>query len=92
MALGSQKHKANNSWQIQEAKAKFSQLVEDATEKGNQIITKNGVAVAVILSIKEFEIITQPKNTLLEFFLNAPCPDVELDTLRSKDLPREVDL
>lgn len=41
-----------NVWQIQEAKAKFSQLVEDANIKGYQTITKQGEPVAVILSKK----------------------------------------
>lgn len=79
-------------WQIQEAKAKFSQLIEDANEKGYQTITKQGKPVAVILSKKEFDKITQAKNSLLKFFRSAPCQDIDLDIQRSKDLPRDLDL
>jgi len=32
----------NNTWQLQEAKSKFSQLVEDAINKEPQIVTKHG--------------------------------------------------
>lgn len=81
-----------NVWQIQEAKAKFSQLVEDANVKGYQTITKQGEPVAVILSKKEFDKITQFKTSLLNFFKAAPCQEIELDIQRSKDLPREPDL
>lgn len=56
-----------NRWQIQEAKAKFSRVIEDAA-KTSQIITKNGEPVAVIISIKEFDRLSKPKASLLEFF------------------------
>ncbi|KAF3362494.1 hypothetical protein PHSC3_000967 [Chlamydiales bacterium STE3] len=81
-----------NVWQIQEAKAKFSQLVEDANIKGYQTITKQGEPVAVILSKKEFDKMTQSKTSLLNFFKTAPCQEIELNIQRSKDLPREIDL
>jgi antitoxin Phd len=84
--------KRDNLWQIQEAKAKFSQLVEDANVKGYQIITKQSEPVAVILSKKEFDKMTQSKTSLLKFFKAAPCQEIELDIQRSKDLPRELDL
>ena len=79
-------------WQIQEAKAKFSQLVENANENGHQTITKQGIPVAVILSKKEFDKITQSKTSLLNFFKAAPCQEEELNIQRSKDLPRKFDL
>lgn len=81
-----------NVWQIQEAKAKFSQIVEDANVKGHQTITKQGKPVAVILSKKEYDKITKPKTSLLAFFKSAPCQDVDLDIQRQKDLPRDIDL
>lgn len=81
-----------NVWQIQEAKAKFSQLVEEASVKGYQTITKQGEPVAVILSKKEFDKLTQSKSSLLNFFKAAPCQEIDLDIQRSKDLPRELDL
>ena len=61
-------NKQKNVWQIQEAKSKFSQLVEDANEKGHQTITKKGEPIAVIVSKKEFDILTHPKTSFLNFF------------------------
>ena len=80
-------YKKKNVWQLQEAKAKFSQLVEDANEKGYQTITKHGKPIAVILSKKEFDKITNPQTSLLNFFKAAPCQETELDLQRIKELP-----
>ena len=77
---------------MQEAKAKFSEVVDNATHEGYQIVTKNGEPVVVIISKKEFDGITKPKNSLLEFFKQAPFPETSLDIMRTKDLPRDIDL
>jgi antitoxin Phd len=82
------KQKLSNTWQIQEAKAKFSQLIVDATQKGYQVITKQGEPVAILISKTDFDKITHPKGSLLEFFKTAPCQDVELDIERSKGFSR----
>lgn len=79
-------------WQIQEAKARFSELVSEVEHGGHQTITKNGHAVAMIISKDEFEKMQTPKNTLLDFFREAPLPDVDLDLERNDDLGRAVDL
>lgn len=83
---------STNIWQIQEAKAKFSQLVQEANARGHQIITKQGEPIAVIISKAEYDKITHPKNSLLSFFKEAPFPEFDLDIQRSKELPRELDL
>ena len=41
-------------WGVAEAKAKFSELVEDARAKGPQQITRNGKPVAVVVSAEEW--------------------------------------
>jgi len=41
-------------WQLQDAKAKFSKVVDDAVEKGPQIVTRRGVETAVVVSIAEW--------------------------------------
>jgi antitoxin Phd len=88
----SRSNKQKNIWQIQEAKAKFSELVEDASTKGYQTITKKGEPIAVILSKKEFDKMTRPKASFLKFFKAAPYQEIELDIQRLQDLSRELDL
>jgi prevent-host-death family protein len=80
------------TWQIQEAKARFSELVKEVELDGCHTITRNGKPVAVILSTEEFERMTQKKNSLVEFFAESPLPEIELDLERSQDLGRDIEL
>lgn len=79
-------------WQLQEAKNRFSEVVEKALRNGPQIVRKRGVDTVVIVSVEEYRKLTRPKTTLVDFFRKSPLKGVELDLKRSKDLPREVDL
>jgi len=79
-------------WQFQEAKAKLSKVMDLAQETGMQMIVRNRNEIYVVLSKEKYDNDLQPKTSLLEFFANSPCPEVELDITRSQDLPREVDL
>jgi prevent-host-death family protein len=40
------------AWQVQDAKARFSELLDETLEKGPQVVTKRGVETAVLVSIK----------------------------------------
>ena len=79
-------------WQLQEAKNRFSEVVEKALHKGPQIATRRGIDTVVILSVEEYRELTRPKMSLVEFFRKSPLRDVELDLERTKELAREVDL
>lgn len=46
-------------WQLQEAKNKFSEVVEEALKRGPQLITKRGVETAIVLSYKDY--VSAPK-------------------------------
>ena len=88
------KSHSKDTWQIQEAKTHFSRLINAAEADGLQRITRQGEAVAVVMSITEYEKLVRPKTTLIEFFENSPLNDVDIDIdiQRSKDTMREVDL
>lgn len=67
-----------HTWQIQEAKSHFSEVIECATREGAQLITKRGKEAAVILSAQEYRALTQKQNTI-DLLLNAPkCDELEL--------------
>ncbi|MCK5536009.1 MAG: type II toxin-antitoxin system Phd/YefM family antitoxin [Bacteroidales bacterium] len=68
-----------NVWQLQEAKSKFSQLVEEAIHKGPQIVTKRGIDAVVVLSKKEFSALSQQKISLIDLFKSAPKIDLKID-------------
>lgn len=86
------KIRKNKVWQIQEAKARFSELVNEVEENGYCTITKNGRPVVVMMSKKEFENIKKPNNSLLDFFKQAPCSEIDLDVKRKQDQGRDIDL
>ena len=44
----------NKTWQVHEAKTRFSQLLEASIREGPQIVTRRGVETAVILPIEEW--------------------------------------
>jgi len=79
-------------WQLQEAKNKFSRLVELARHDGPQIVTKHGQEAAVLLSIDEYRRLVRPKTSLVQFFQKSPLADVELDLTRSKETSRDIEL
>lgn len=81
-----------NSWQLQDAKNKFSNLVDNAQNKGPQVVTKHGKEAVVVLSIEEYEKLIKPKTNLVKFFKNSPLAAIDLDLKRSNETPRDIEL
>ncbi len=78
-------------WKLQDAKSKFSEVVEDALKKGPQYITRRGKDAVVIISVKEFDALTSNKKDFKEMLLN--CPKIEdFDITNKKDYPRNIDI
>ena len=61
----------NNYWQLQDAKSKFSQLVEQALTQGVQIVTRRGKKAVVVMPFAEYERLTR-SGTLSHFLLQSP--------------------
>jgi prevent-host-death family protein len=82
-----------SKWQMQEAKAKLSELVK-AADKYPQIITVRGKEKAVLLSMEEYKKLAESKKpSLLEFIRNSPLYGVELELPKRRIEPmREIDL
>ena len=87
-----QKH---GSWQLQTAKARFSELVRLARAEGPQIVTKQGKDDVVVLPVEQFRKLTkraQQQTTLSQFFAQSPLAGVELNLERERDYGRDVKL
>lgn len=81
------------SWQLQEAKNKFSQVVEDAVSDGPQIITKHGVEVAIVMSYAEYQKVIASKGKVSEFFRDSPLAGIDLDLSRDQsEMRKDQDL
>ncbi|HTQ96792.1 MAG TPA: type II toxin-antitoxin system Phd/YefM family antitoxin [Candidatus Acidoferrum sp.] len=65
-------------WQLQDAKSRFSQLIDDTLEKGPQIVTRRGIDTAVIVSIEEWRKLTDEKRQSWKDILLGPGPRFEL--------------
>ena len=82
----------NFVWQLQEAKNKFSEVVEKALHHGPQTITRRGQRTVVVVSAVEYDKLADRTKSLVSFLQESPLSGVELDAERSKNQPREVDL
>lgn len=78
-------------WQVQEAKTRLSEVIEEAQRKGPQIITRHGAERAVVLSIAEYRRLTAHKPGLKEYLLGGPKVDT-FEVERVHDKGREIDL
>jgi prevent-host-death family protein len=76
-------------WTLQDAKNKFSAVVEAAQRGEPQHVTKRGVDAVVVLSADDYERLTQtqPKKTFVEHLLSAPKLPEAFEDLFDKDEP-----
>ena len=83
------------AWQLQTAKAQFSELFRRARAEGPQYVTKAGKEAVVVVPAEQFEQLIarrrQPKS-LVEFLRNSPLVGVELDLQKDPDSGREIEL
>ena len=66
------------SWPVQDAKARFSELLETCLKDGPQIVTKRGAEAAVLAPISEWKRLQQAARPSLKELLLAPAPRVDL--------------
>ena len=81
------------TWQIQTAKAKFSDVVKRAADDGPQEITVHGHPVAVVVSAALFNKLTGNQESLVDFMARSPLFEQEdLVFERDKSPARDLDL
>lgn len=79
------------TWKLQDAKTKFSQLVEDAVKNGPQFVTRRGKEAVVVISTDEFEKLTSEKPSFKEFLLSCPKINDDFEFERQKDDSRHIE-
>ena len=67
-----------NSWQLQDAKARFSEFLDAALTKGPQVVTRRGVEAAVLVPIAEWRRVQQSRRPNIKELLLGPGPRFEL--------------
>ncbi len=81
-----------HTWQLQEAKARFSELMRGAAATGPQTITVRGRRAAVLLSADDYDRLKRLKPSLVEFLRASPLAGVRLNLDRDQSPPRDVEL
>ena len=82
-----------STWQLQDAKARLSEVIETAKKSGPQIITQRGVKSAVVLPFDEWErSVASRKQTLLEILQSAPAGELPIPPRGSWRMRKPVKL
>ena len=67
----------DNVWQVQDAKARFSEFLETSVAEGPQIVTKRGVETAVLVPIEQWRRLMRASRPDLKALLLASEPRTE---------------
>lgn len=82
----------NNIWQLQEAKSKFSELIERTRNQGVQIVTRRGKKAVAVLPYEEYEALTRHEGSFSNFLLTSPLVGSNLVIERDKSMSRKLEI
>ena len=84
-----------HAWQLQDAKARFSELFRLVRSKGPQWVTRQGKEAVVMLPVEQFDELikrqTGPRS-LVDFFAKSPLVGIDVEFERKADYGRAIDL
>jgi antitoxin Phd len=66
--------KAMRTWQVQDAKARFSELLDASLREGPQVVTRRGVEAAVVVPIEQWRRLQQLSQPTLKELLLGEGP------------------
>jgi prevent-host-death family protein len=81
-----------HTWSVADAKARFSEVIEQARTDGPQTITRRGRKAAVVVAAEEWERKNKREGNLADFFLNSPWRGSGVKIQRLRGPFRKVDL
>ena len=79
-----------SSWQVQDAKARFSEFLEASLKDGPQIVTRRGVEAAVLVPIDEWRRLQRASRPSLKDLLLAPEPRFTVPRMPRRALRRRA--
>ena len=80
------------SWQVQEAKQRFSEVLRAAELGEPQIVTKHGLEIAVVIDIAEYHRLRGDSAGLMAYLRAELLTDADLEIERQREQPRVIDL
>ena len=73
-------------WPVQDAKARFSELLDASIRDGPQVVTRRGVETVVVVPVEEWRRLTEePRKSAIDVLLHDPRR-FELDLLERREL------
>ncbi len=69
-------------WQLQDAKARFSELIDETLEKGPQVVTRRGIETAVVVSMDEWKKLKEEKRLTWKEVLLGEGPRFDIPLLK----------
>lgn len=84
----------SNHWALQDAKARFSELVRRARGDGPQHVTVHGREEVVVISAEEFRRLKGARTgaALIAALQASPCPEIDIAPARAPMPVRDVTL
>jgi len=83
------------AWQLQAAKARFSELFRKVLSEGPQVVTRQGKEKVVVLTAEYFEQLKQrarQPQSLVRFFADSPLVGLKIEGHRSQESGRDIEL
>jgi antitoxin Phd len=78
------------TWPVQDAKARFSELLDTCLREGPQMVTKRGAEAAVLVPARDWQRLQQAARPTLKELLLAPSPRGELEIPKRGRLKRRA--
>ena len=81
-------------WRLQDAKARFSEVVREAQQRGPQRVTLHGKDAVVIVGADEFDRLQRPLTgrDIINALAGSPLADVPFERLSVKSKVRDTNL
>lgn len=80
----------SNRWQVQTAKARFSELLEKTIAEGPQIVTRRGIETAVVVPLEQWRSLQRIAQPNLKELLLASEPRAESLAPARRQLSRRL--
>ncbi|MDP9025745.1 MAG: type II toxin-antitoxin system Phd/YefM family antitoxin [Candidatus Eremiobacteraeota bacterium] len=66
--------------------------MSDALAASPQRVTRRGEDAVVIVRASDYDALTAPKESLVEFFARSPRREIDIEIERSREYARNIDL
>lgn len=79
-------------WQLQDAKARLSEVIKSAQDEGPQQVTVRGKPSAVVISVDDYEAMKRQRPGFIELMRASPLVGADIVIERDSSLVRDIPL